>query len=209
MRVTTSQLRQIVVSPSRFVARARVPQPDASQFGNPQRTWMEAAWRAYFGGGRISDALWDAFERKVGSGNLTARRTALAEGAVPMLERFLQWDEEEAGAPHLLYPPSRDMDWGPHVLSLKRDAVYLTIDGYLVRLFWTDRDLTVRHPDASLMAAGVLAYSEADLGPGRVKRVEAWQLRDGHRLGWDRPDLVKEAARLQQRMDDVAAALAP
>ena len=86
-------------------------------------------------------------------------------------------------------------------------------DGAVLALDMTSlrdlRDLTVDHPDAPLMVAGVLAYPGAAVGQGRVERIEAWQLRDGRRRGWNRSQLLEEAIRLHDRLDEVEAALEP
>lgn len=207
MRITTYQLRQITVNPERYIARARAIPTQSRQYGNPQRAWMEAAWREYFAAGRNEKALWRAFDEKVQSSKLTKQKAALARGALPMLDQFLSFDGVELQAPHLWHLPSAELNWGAHTLALKRDVVYLTSSGYLVRLYWTDRDLQVSHPDASLMAAGTFAYSEFDLGKGRVERIDVWQLRSGQRRSWDRHQLVDPMIQLRDRLDAVALAI--
>jgi hypothetical protein len=81
---------QIVISPRRFVATARVAMAtDPQQYGSPQRLWKEAAWRASFVNGRDPDILWQTFSaRSIGSKDSPQRRS-LARGAEPMLHHFL------------------------------------------------------------------------------------------------------------------------
>jgi hypothetical protein len=206
MRVTTSQLRQIVINPSRYAVRARVPQdPNRRHAVSPQRSWMDSAWRDYFASGRDPDVLWATFDQKVKSKDVTRQRAALADGGRRMLDQFLEWDADEIQSPQLWKPPTLDVEWQGHTLALKRDAIYLTDSGFAVRLFWTDHALTVLHPDAALMAAGVLAYSDTELGLWRVERIEVWQLRGASRRIWERADLDLEMPTLRARLDHVAA----
>ena len=209
MRVTPSQLRRIVINPRRFVTAARVAlAADQQQYGNPQRQWLEAAWRAYFTNGRDPDVLWQTFSaRSIGSKD-TPQRRALARGAEPMLELFLAWDGRDPDAPVDWFPKARDIPGQGHVLALRRDLSYLTADGYRLRQLWTDRELRVAHPDARLVVAAVLACADVDLGADRTEAIEVWQLRDGRSRTWSRDELLAEAARLNRRLDEVAAALA-
>lgn len=64
------------------------------------------------------------------------------------------------------------------------------------------------HPDAGLAVATVLACADVELGTDRTETIEVWQLRDGRSQTWSRDELPAEAARLKQRLDEVAAALA-
>ena len=209
MRVTPSQLRRIVISPRRFVAAARVAvASDQQQFGNPQRHWMEAAWRAYFANGRDPDILWQTFSARSLGSNDSPRRRSLARGAEPMLDRCLEWDGRDADSPADWFPRTRDIAWHGHVLALRRDLSYLTTDGYRLRQLWTDRELRVAHTEAGLMLAAVLACADVELGADRTEAIEVWQLRDGTSRTWSRDELLAEAARLKQRLDEVAAALA-
>ena len=206
MRVTTAQLRQIVANPRRYVAHARASAA-APQYGNPQRAWMEGAWRAYFDADRAPTALWEAFARKVAAGRASRSRAQWAAGAVPLLEQFLAWDADEPQAPVDRFARSGDVRWHGHILALRRDLVYLTATGYLVRQCWTSRELGLDHPDVGLMVAAVLVCADADLGVGRTEAVDIWHLRDGQRRSWERALLVAEAERLRERLDEVAAAV--
>ncbi len=106
------------------------------------------------------------------------------------------------------FPKACDIVWQGHVLALRRDLNYLTADGYRLRQLWTDRELHVAHPNAGLVVAAVLACADVDLGADRTEAIEVWQLRDGRSRTWSRDELLAEAARLKQRLDEVAAALA-
>lgn len=206
MRFTTAPLRQVIANPRNFVAAARRPRPDAPPFNNPQRQWMEAAWRAFFAAGRVPEVLLETFNQK-STANPNPGRASLAAGALPMLDQFLVWDAEEPTAPADIAPPVRDVSLGAHILAVKRDLIYLAADGYLVRQIWTSRDLPADHVDASLMAYAVLICSDFDLGVERTSAIEVWDLRNGVRRRWRRDELAREAARLLDRLDEVAAAL--
>jgi hypothetical protein len=207
MRFTTAQLREAIINPARLVSRLRTPIVDARSFGNPQRAWMEASWRAYFADGRNRNTLWKVFNEKVANQPLDKRRASLANGAIPMLERFVDWDAAEPSGPTLWNPPSSDLEWEGHILSLKRDALYLTESGYHVRVYWTDHELSVSNPNASLMAAALLVYSEVDLGADRIASLDGWQLRKGERRFWTSDELADEKVQLMFRMNEISAAL--
>ena len=162
MRVTTSQLRLLIVNPRKFVANARVPSGSDAMFGTQQRRWMEAAWRAYFREGRDPQVLWREFHQKVSAASPSTRRDALAAGAVPMLEQFFAWDQEETKIPADCLPPARDVQWEGHILAIQRHLVYLTEGGYCLRQLWTDRLLPLDHVDADLMTVAVLICADAD-----------------------------------------------
>ena len=98
MRFTTSQLRTVVVDPVGFVASSRMAPQSEQGPRNPQRQWMEAAWKAYFSAGRQPDVLWRTLSQKAIAQNDTPWRRATAAGAEPMLEQFLAWDEAEPDA---------------------------------------------------------------------------------------------------------------
>jgi hypothetical protein len=207
MRVTTSQLRLLIVNPHRFVANARIPSGTDTAFGNPQRRWMEAAWRAYFREGRASKILWREFHQKVDAAFPSARRNALAANVVPMLEQFLAWERDETTVPADCLPPAHNVLWNTHILAIQRHLVYLTAGGYHLRQLWTDRLLPLTHVDADLMAVAVLICADADLGAERTESVEVWHLRDGNRQLWSREELLSGASRLQRRLDDIAIEL--
>jgi hypothetical protein len=207
MRVTTFPLRLIIVNPQKFVADARLSLGSDTAFANPQRRWMEAAWRAYFKEGRDPSALWRAFNGRVSAASPSRQRDALAAGAVPMLERFLAWEQDETRNPADCLPPPRDARWAGHILAIQRHLVYLTENGYCVCQLWTDRQLSLDHVDADLMAVAALICTDADLGPGRTETVEVWHLRDDDRRSWQRDELLVESGRLKRRLDDVAAQL--
>ena len=208
MRVTTSQLRFLIVNPRKFVTNARSPSGADTVFGNPQRRWMEAAWRAYFREGRDSKVLGKEFHERVRAASPSPRRNTLAESAKPMLEQFLAWEQGETQAPADCLPPARDVPWEGHILAIQRHLVYLTQRGYCLRQLWTDRMLFLNHVDADLMAVSVLICADADLGAGRTESIEVWQLRDGHRRCWTRNELLAHAHRLKGRLDAVATELA-
>jgi hypothetical protein len=207
MRVTTSQLRLLIVNPHKFVANARIPSGADTAFGNPQRRWMEAAWRAYFREGRDPKVLWREFHQKVSAASPSTRRNALAANAIPMLEQFLASEQDETKVPADCLPPARNVLWEEHILAIQRHLVYLTEGGYRLRQLWTDRLLPLDHVDADLMAVAVLICADADLGAGRTESVEVWHLRDGNRQLWSRDELLHEANRLKRHLDDVATEL--
>ena len=209
MRVTTGQLRRIVLNPDKFVDDANVRGDEPRSFRNSQRDWMEASWKVYFKSGRLESALWGCFHRAVANGNQNSRRAALAAGATPMLEHFLILDERELDEPLICCPRLTDRAWSGHTLSVKRDLIYAASGGYRVRLLWTDQDLRVAHPDAGLMAAAALAHCEAELGLGLVRSVEVWQLRHRRERTWGRTEIESEFPRLLQRLNDVEEALRP
>ena len=207
MRLTTYQLRLLIVNPAKFVASVRRPPGSDAGFGNPRRRWMEAAWRVYFREGRDPQVLWREFYQRVKAAAPSSRRDALATGAEPMLDQFLAWDQEGAKVPADCFPPARDMPWEEHILAIQRHLVYLTEGGYHLRQLWTDRQLLLDHVDADLMALAALICADTDLGAGRAESVEVWRLRDGNREVWSRDKLLSEANRLQRRLDDVATEL--
>jgi hypothetical protein len=204
MRVTTSQLRLIIVNPRKFVANARALGESPAAFVNPQRKWMEAAWRAYFRERRDANVLWKEFNRRVRSAAPTSRRDALARGAAPMLEQFVDWEQGEASTPADCFPSARNVGWQGHILAIQRHLTYVTGSGYCVRQLWTDRMLDLDHVDADLMTVAILICADGDLGIGRTELVEAWHLRAGSRQSWERDALLLEADRLKRRLDDVA-----
>lgn len=207
MRVTTSQLRSIIVAPQQFVASAWTAGQGSASFGNPQRQWMDASIRAYFAGGRRPEVLWQVFGQKVNSGTPSPWRRSRASGAVPMLEQFLVWDQSEPAGPVDTFPSARDTDWGDHTLALRLDLVYLIAEGYRVRQLWTDGSLSLSHGDAGLMAVGALVCADSLLGVGRTQDVEVWQLREGRRRTWNRQDLLAQVPGLRQRLDGIAVQL--
>lgn len=207
MRFTTGQLRLAVTNPRRLVASVRAAQTDKVQYGNPQRSWMESSWRAYFADNRNPDTLWQVFNEKVSARPMNRNRAGLATGATPMLRQFLEWDSEEEASPQLWSMPSPNVEWRGHTLCLKRDALYLSDNGYDIRLFWTDHDLAPERGDAILMAAATLVHSENDIGQGRIETVSAWQLRRQRRILWSSQELLKEYDRLAERLNDIEAAL--
>jgi hypothetical protein len=207
MRVTTSQLRLLIVNPHKFVANARIPSGADTTFGNPQRRWMEATWRAYFREGRDPQVLWREFHERVRAASPSARRNTLATNAIPMLEQFLTWEQDETNVPADCLPPPRNVLWEDHILAIQRHLVYLTQGGYCLRQLCTDRLLYLDHVDADLMAVAVLICADADLGAGRMEFVEVWHLREGDRQFWNRDELLAEASRLKRRLDDVATEL--
>jgi hypothetical protein len=78
---------------------------------------------------------------------------------------------------------------------------------YCLRQLWTDRMLFLNHVDADLMAVAVLICADIDLGTDRTEFIEVWQLRDGNHQCWTRNELLAEAHRLKERLDDVATEL--
>ncbi len=207
MRLTTSQLRRLVISPRQFVASALALPSVTQQYGNPQRQWMEAAWRAYFRSHRDPKQLWDAFYEKAVTAGGTPRRQALASGAEPMLDVFLRWDAKEPTSPADWFPPTRDVPWQGHVLAVKRDLLYVAKEGHRVRQLWSDTALRATHRDAGIMAAAALICAESDLGLGRIKTIDVWQLRHQDQRSWTRDSLLEDVDRLHDLLDRVAAEL--
>jgi hypothetical protein len=207
MRVTTYQLRLLIVNPRKFVLSARRASGADSAFWSPQRRWMEAAWRAYFRGGRNPNVFWEEFYQRVRAATPTSRRDALAVGAEPMLEQFLAWEQDETKALADCLPPARDVQWEGHTLAIQRHLVYLTEGGYCLRQLWTDRILSLDHADADLMAVATLICAEADLGAGRTESIDVWQLRNGNRHIWSRDELLPQASRLKRYLDEVDSEL--
>ena len=83
--------------------------------------------------------LWREFHQKVGAAFPSARRNALAANAVPMLEQFLAWEQDEITVPADCLPPGPYVLWKTYILAIQRHLVYLTAGGYDLRQLWTDR----------------------------------------------------------------------
>jgi hypothetical protein len=124
-----------------------------------------------------------------------------------MLEQFLIWDADEIDAPVDPLPPAQDVAWCGHILAIRRDFVYITPSGYLIRQCWTSRELSFRHPDAQLIGAAVLVCADVEMGDGRTEAIDVWHLRDGERQRWSRDMLLTQVQRLRERLDEVAAEL--
>ena len=205
MRYTTGKLRAAIADPDAFVRSLRFPS-DQPNFGNPQRQWLEASLRVYLASGRNRRTLYQSFDARIRGGKQTPRRLSLAAGARRLLEQFDDWDGGQPD-PADWFPPAPDIDWRGHILSIRRDLIYLTARGYMVRQLWTDSQLRSNDERARLMAAAVLTFSDLDLGPGRVEAIEAWQLRVGAQYRWTRAELEPLVPAVDNLLGAVEAAI--
>lgn len=208
MRFTTGQLRRLLTNQAGFVAAARSVVAASSQFGNPQRSWMEAAIRAYFVSNRDEEALWTEYDVRVGPvKGRSAVRESLAEGGVKLLTSFIQFHKSEAEIPVECFPKVRDVPVGRHSIAVKRDLIYVDAGGFRARQLWTDHQLRPDHPQAHVMAAAVMVSVDEDLGPGSTREVQVWGLRHRVRVTWSRADLGAATKALAARLDEVDDAI--
>jgi hypothetical protein len=203
MRFTTSALRSLLTNQAAFVASARTATAATTQYGNPQRKWLEAAIREYYRRSKDVNALWKTFDGKVQQRPSTPSRQANAAGAVRLLERFLEWDAADPEMPADAFPPIRDVAIGGHVIAIRRDLIYIDGNGYRVRQLWTDHQLHPQNPAAVQMAAAVMLSVDADLGVDSTTGVEIWGLRHGAQQSWTRQQLRREIMNLTSRLDIV------
>jgi hypothetical protein len=206
MRLTTSELRRLAIDPAGFLEAQSQIDPTRG-FGNVQRQWMDGAWRAYFASWRTEQALWAEFERRVTRGTPGLRRDGMAREATTMLEQFLEWEQDETGIPADVFPPIRDVAWESHTLAVRRDLTYITSLGFRLRQLWTDREMSIDHPNAGLLVAATLVCADMDLGDARTQSVEVWQLRRKRRRAWTREELSTDTERLRVLLNETAAEL--
>jgi hypothetical protein len=173
-------------------------------YGNMQRTWIEAAIKAYFNGNKDENALWQTLDARLHSGVMSARKESLGHGAARLLEQFVAWDQENDDLPADPFPRVRDVALGAHALAVRRDLIYLDTSGYRSRQLWTTHDLRPQHPRAIEMAAAVLVSVDSDLGAGSTEHVEVWGLRHGTRVSWSRSQLMPHIQSLRQHLDQAA-----
>jgi len=205
VRLTTAGLRALIVNRAGFVAAARRPVVEGPNYGNPQRAWLQAAIRAYFGAGRSSAELWAVLQSKVERRAASPRRESLAAGARALLEQFLVWEDLEDDIAADAFPPVRDVPLGTHTIAVRRDLIYLDGAGYRVRQLWTDHQLRPTNPRANQMAAAVMVSVDTDLGAGLTTSVEIWGLRHRLRRSFSRNELVPVVGALRRQLDEVAA----
>jgi hypothetical protein len=210
VRVTTYELRQIVVHPQQYVAnkRAQSQQQDSPFPANPQRAWFEAAIRAFFRGGRTEASLRTQFDASVARSTVQRNRDTLIRNGELLLDQFIEWDRTEIRAPAA--PPffrTPTCAWRGHLLAVPPHLSYIDATRYRLRQLWTDRELDANDDDAALVAAATRLCAEGELGAGSITSVEVWQLRKGTQNSWTDTELDDVEDELEGRLNAVEAQL--
>jgi hypothetical protein len=179
-------LRQLALNPG-ALAQSLISGGFGGTFGNPQRSWLEGAWRDYYNRGRDPNAFRDSLAQRIH--NSQARlKDSFSPGASAIGDQFLAWDQGEPSGPVTVFPRSQDVRWRGHVLAVGLHLVYLAPGGYVLRYLWTDHNSTVQSPDLAIFVAAVVIYGDHVLGADSVQGVQIWQLRRGERHVWTRID---------------------
>jgi hypothetical protein len=197
MRLTSSMLRELAFSPS--VLAKKLAAPASSTFGNPQRSWLEGAWREYFAGGRNPATFRDGLARRIRASQARLKES-YAPAARDLGNRFLDWDHQESSTPVVVFPRNEDVPWKTHTFAFGLHLVYMTPQGYLLRYLWTDHASNLRNPDIALVVAGAMLYADGVLGVNRVQQIEIWQLRHGERHNWPRQQAEASMADFTARL---------